>query len=439
MNSASQLEQWLSLSEFNYTLTAEAPTLALVKPGETLVRAVLLRHKHTAGQNYVQALVPANYIIDLNQLGQSFGGEFSGIDREQLPKSLLRIPALPQWQELRCIIDSQLFNYDALHLDSGQNKSTIIIAQPEFQSACTELAHSTFSRRLQTLTPNFSNNNNFTSRRLRQRLDTTLELPIMKHSSEQIFNLHTAGLHDINALCHIVENDPSLAMQVVSWAASPYYAAPTQVRSIRDAIERVLGYELVLNLSLSLATGDYIRGLDQLQLERLGRHASVFAHCTTALASMCNHADPIELGLARLAGLLQNFGQILIAELFPFYHGQIQGLQRANPHINHAHVQAEVIGISGNQLAAYLAHSWALPEAVVVALREQWNPQFDGEYHQYARLLRNAHHLLYEHGLADYHGEPTGGNLSQLGIDTDHASFVVEHCRLLFEHNHRLG
>ena len=41
-------------------------------------------------------------------------------------------------------------------------------------------------------------------------------------------------------LADVVETDPSLAAQVVSWAASPYYAAPGKIRSVEDAIGRVL-------------------------------------------------------------------------------------------------------------------------------------------------------------------------------------------------------
>lgn len=53
----------------------------------------------------------------------------------------------------------------------------------------------------------------------------------------------------------MVETDPALAAQVVSWAASPYYASPGKIRSVEDAIVRVLGFDLVINLALGLALG----------------------------------------------------------------------------------------------------------------------------------------------------------------------------------------
>ncbi len=39
------------------------------------------------------------------------------------------------------------------------------------------------------------------------------------------------------------------------WAASPYYAAPGKIPPREDAIVRVLGFDLVINLALGLALG----------------------------------------------------------------------------------------------------------------------------------------------------------------------------------------
>lgn len=52
-----------------------------------------------------------------------------------------------------------------------------------------------------------------------------------------------------------METDPPLAAQVISWAVSPYYAAPGKIRSVEDAIVRVLGFDLVINLALGLSLG----------------------------------------------------------------------------------------------------------------------------------------------------------------------------------------
>lgn len=45
----------------------------------------------------------------------------------------------------------------------------------------------------------------------------------------------------IDEITSVVETDPALAAQVMSWASSSYYAAPSKIRSVEDAIVRVLG------------------------------------------------------------------------------------------------------------------------------------------------------------------------------------------------------
>ena len=51
-----------------------------------------------------------------------------------------------------------------------------------------------------------------------------------------------------------METDPALAAQVVVGRPRPT-AAPGKIRSVEDAIVRVLGFDLVINLALGLALG----------------------------------------------------------------------------------------------------------------------------------------------------------------------------------------
>lgn len=86
---------------------------------------------------------------------------------------------------------------------------------------------------------------NFTSLRIKQRLDETLEIPPLSATADRILQLRANPNATVTELTSIVEADPSLAAQVVSWASSPYYAAPGKIRSVQDTIVRVLGFDLV--------------------------------------------------------------------------------------------------------------------------------------------------------------------------------------------------
>ncbi len=77
----------------------------------------------------------------------------------------------------------------------------------------------------------------------------------MADTAQKIIKLRVDPDATIDDITGVVETDPALAAQVVSWAAAPYYASPGKIRSVEDAIVRVLGFDLVINLALGLALG----------------------------------------------------------------------------------------------------------------------------------------------------------------------------------------
>jgi hypothetical protein len=95
----------------------------------------------------------------------------------------------------------------------------------------------------------------FTARRIQKRLEETIEIPPLADTAQKIIKLRVDPNATIDDITGVVETDPALAAQVVSWAASPYYASPGKIRSVEDAIVRVLGFDLVINLALGLALG----------------------------------------------------------------------------------------------------------------------------------------------------------------------------------------
>ncbi len=72
----------------------------------------------------------------------------------------------------------------------------------------------------------------FTTLRIKQRLEDTLGLPTLPPTALKIIELRANPNAGIDDLVPIVLMDPSLSAQVMSWAASPYYAAPGGVNSI---------------------------------------------------------------------------------------------------------------------------------------------------------------------------------------------------------------
>lgn len=89
---------------------------------------------------------------------------------------------------------------------------------------------------------------------IKSRIEALEQLPAMPGVARQIIQLRATPNAGVDALSKIVENDPSLAAQVLRYARSPLYAYRGKIDSVHTAIARVLGYDMVLNLALGIAT-----------------------------------------------------------------------------------------------------------------------------------------------------------------------------------------
>src|SRR5690606_24620028 len=151
----------------------------------------------------------------------------------------------------------------------------------------------------------FPASSKLTSLRILQRLEDTLELPPLPETTQRIMRLRSDPKAVMGHLVDIVESDPGLAAQVVSWASSSFYASAGQVRAVHDAVSRVFGFDLVMNLAMGLALG---RALKHPSDHPAGyvdywQQAIWQAQSAGILASMMPRGKRPLFGLAYLAGL----------------------------------------------------------------------------------------------------------------------------------------
>lgn len=243
----------------------------------------------------------------------------------------------------------------------------------------------------------------FTKLRIQQRLEDTLDLPSMTPTSKKISQLRANPEPDIDELISVVKVDPSLSAQVMSWAASPYYAAPGKVSSIDDAIMRVLGYELVVNMALGTAMGQLLnvpkdgpRGSTPYWMQSVYSASLAEQLCKKMPADKRPHT-----GLAYLSGLLHDFGYLVLAHLFPPQFKMLSRYIEANPHLSLPIIEHQVLNVTRDQVAGWLLSSWSLPAEVCDGIRFQNCPEEAGEHDIYAKLMFLTSRLLRERGLAD--------------------------------------
>lgn len=364
----------------------------------------------------VQVVIGADALLDLMQVNRILGRQLTATPPEELAKfchshCLQTVPALPKIAGLLTLIDQQLLTRDALLLDSGSEEQLLHVNQQEFQQMIEDAIIGDLSVALLPLElddQDASDNEqilgaikSFTQLRVKQRLEETLELPPLSDTAQRIIKLRINPNADISDLAQIVETDPSLAAQVVSWAASPYYSAPGKIKSIHDAIVRVLGFDMVLNLALGLSLGKSLRIPNQGPHSALPywQQAVYMAATIEGLITAIPREQRPSFGMAYLCGLLHNFGYLIFSEVFPPHFQSYCQLADANTHIAHQAMERHLLGITREQLGSELMSLWSMPEEVVVAIRQQNNPFYQGEHHAYAKLIFVAQRLLHQQGI----------------------------------------
>lgn len=353
-------------------------------------------------------IVSADSLLDLDLVKQQTGRDMSAAKPAEIEHfcrkhNLESIPALPNLAGLETLIDESLMEQPEILLDSGTSEGMLEVSREEFQRMAEKAKVAEISVPLEPLHLEHHNGcaeekltnavKKFTTLRIKQRLEETLELPPLPDTAQKIIKLRVDPEADISDLANIVEMDPSLAAQVVSWASSPYYSAQGEIKSIHDAIVRVLGFDMVMNLSLGLALGKTLNMPSDSPRDSTPywEQAVYTAALLEGLVTAQPREDRLGFGMAYLSGLLHNFGTLILAEVFPPYYSSICRHIEVNSHVPSYMIEQHILGVSREQIAGWLMQLWNMPEEVVVALRHQHHPEYEGEHSGYAKMLFVAH------------------------------------------------
>jgi len=238
---------------------------------------------------------------------------------------------------------------------------------------------------------------------IKSRIEGLDQLPTMPGIARQIIQLRGNPNGGVDDLAKIIENDPSLAAQVLRYARSPLYGYRGKVDSVHAAIARVLGYEMVLNLALGIAAAKPFKvpRKGPLGLDAFWQHALYSAALTQALSSLVPSDIRPPAGMAYLAGLLHNLGQVLVGHLFKQEFLILSKFIVQAPDRPLVETELEVLGIDHGQLGSWLMKSWALPEETIVAVQEHHSENYRGPYAIYPLLVLVSDRILKKQGIGD--------------------------------------
>ena len=236
----------------------------------------------------------------------------------------------------------------------------------------------------------------FTARRIEARLDETLHIPPLPEAARRIIALQQDPHFDLSDLVQIIETDPAIAARILGWANSSFYGSPTPVKTLNDAIMRVLGFDVVFNMALGMSIGatlnlpaSHVSGASPYWLDAVYSAATM-----EALAHQLPAERRPNPGTCYLAGLLSNFGTLVLGHVFPPQYETICRIQEANPQLPHVNVDQHVLSVNREVLAATLMELWELPDEVTTAVRFQHVANYAGEHQTYVKLLTMAKLML---------------------------------------------
>ncbi len=355
----------------------------------------------------------ANQLIDPQRLSQQLGGSVEAIDVAGLAADIKAsewgyLPLPSRYQEFEVWVDNAVLDAPKVFIPSKSGKQVVELNRSAVKKLYQNAQFGHFAFALSEVSEKITEDPideasffvdlpRYTPRALRLRLEERHELPVLSTTAQRILQLQSDPNAEIEDLVEVASQSPSLAAQVVKWANSPYYGFSGQIKTLEDAIVRVLGFDLVMNMALGITIGDRfkISVSGPLGLRAFWQHAISAAALIERLVKKMPAGKRPMLGMAYLCGLLHNFGTLLIGEVFPDHFGKISELVPFNMHLNVVEVERLVLGVGHDQLGSWLMQSWSMPEELITATHCHHGAIEEIEDHStYVQLVALANSLL---------------------------------------------
>jgi HD-like signal output (HDOD) protein/prolyl-tRNA editing enzyme YbaK/EbsC (Cys-tRNA(Pro) deacylase) len=367
----------------------------------TVVRAVMLK----SGTAYLMSVIPMDQELDIEALGQLFKREFTlcseGDLQELFPNcDQQALPPLAEPYGLRSIVDKSIAEMPNLYFATGAEGLFISTSGEDFvnklhQSGWKGRSIVKAEENVVTLTTH--------EEAMRRKVEAVNDLPPMPGLAAEIIRIRNNPYAHVSELSAVIEQDPSLSAQVIRYSTSPLYAYQGKITSVDQAIVRVLGMDFVQDLAFGLSLGRAFNNprSGPLGLDNFWQHSLYAAALTQALCNQIDYASRPPASIGYLAGLLHNFGILLLGHLFPAQFERLNTAILTEPDRSLQEVERESIAVSHTELGLWLMDAWDMPREIVEAVGEHHNAEHRGDYSVFANLVYIANALLRRHGIGD--------------------------------------
>lgn len=432
---AKTIKQYLDSKHIIYSIVdvphfespLEAATQANIPP-RCLYYPVVMRDNY----GLMMAVMPASRRLDYERLskmlhrniGPAYQTQLSAVFADCQPGN---IPPVGVAYGLRTVIDAALATPEEVYIVAGDHSRLIKMSRKSFMSLQTNALLATdFTVPLEGAEPGEETEfaelafGQDLGAKLRRRVEQATELPPMPEMATRIFALRADPNTEVRDLAAVIEQDPSLAAQVMRYANSPYFGYQGRIDTLYNAIARVLGMDMVMNLALGLALAKPFKIPRQgpLGLDRYWRHAVYGASLMQLLSKEIPPALRPRPGTSYLVGLLHDFGYLILGHLFrkEFEELSRRVAEQGPEHL--ARIERDYLGVTHGELGYWLLKAWGLPQELVLSAREHHNEAYQGPHVVYVQLAQLSDHLLDAYEAGELTDDRLPGELLQaLGLE----------------------
>lgn len=207
---------------------------------------------------------------------------------------------------------------------------------------------------------------------LYQRLISVESIPPLPATASRLLAMAADPDVEIEALAQVIERDPPLSARLLGIANSAFYAPRQPVMTVKEAIVRVLGLNMVRNMAfgMALAGGLSTAACPRFDLAAYWVMALGTADLSSGLARAATLPEGPEPDVAYLVGLLHNLGELLLVHLHP--HEMDEALRRCAENKDRTLVEHErdLIGIDHWAAGEFLCRHWQLPVEVADSISQ---------------------------------------------------------------------
>ena len=217
-------------------------------------------------------------------------------------------------------------------------------------------------------------------------------LPPLSLTASRLLEAVTDDDIDLKELAAIIDQDPGLAARIIGLANSAYFAQPTPVYNVEEAIIRVLG----LNMVKSLALGITVAGVFEAErcpgfdLAGYWFEALASGQLARSLVMVVPVSERPDLNAMYLGGLFHNLGALLLVHAASEAYSVVLKTLTQNPDAELLSIECEHLGVDRREAGAWLAGRWHLPPVIETMMGQLGVDEYSGDYLTELNLLNAA-------------------------------------------------